>query len=369
MKRNEKFTLEQEKEIVKLYEIDKLTTRAIGKIFNCVHRTIIKCLTRNGIKTRDALNSRISFGYDRDYFKKINTEEKAYFLGLLYADGCNTGKAFSIGLQEEDSYLIDKLQIALKAEKIKTYTRKPQKLHHKSMRFFKIMSQNMCADLNKLGLIPRKSLILNFPTEEQVPKYLIHHFIRGYFDGDGCISWVKKPGRSPVITITGSDIFCKTIYNIMEQIGVKFITTKRFKDISCTTLQVSGTFKINRFYNFIYKDSTIFMTRKKEKFDNLFNTQNISVGGSKKGRGKSIYRGVNIREYTLKGKNYRYITASVIKEKIKYTIKGFSSELDAALAYDKKCYELYGDQANLNFPENYNTIINQINNNEINLKY
>lgn len=50
-----------------------------------------------------------------------------------------------------------------------------------------LRSQKTVDDLKQLGCIERKSLILKFPTEEQVPFDLLHHFIRGYFDGDGSI--------------------------------------------------------------------------------------------------------------------------------------------------------------------------------------
>lgn len=50
----------------------------------------------------------------------------------------------------------------------------------------------MANDLINLGCIPRKTLVLKFPNESTVPKQLIKHFIRGYMDGDGCISTYYK---------------------------------------------------------------------------------------------------------------------------------------------------------------------------------
>jgi len=47
-------------------------------------------------------------------------------------------------------------------------------------------------DLIALGCIPRKSLLLKFPTSNQVPEHLIRHFIRGYFDGDGHFTNTEK---------------------------------------------------------------------------------------------------------------------------------------------------------------------------------
>jgi len=45
----------------------------------------------------------------------------------------------------------------------------------------------MYNDLLNLGIVPRKSKILRFPTKEQIPENLIQHYIRGYLDGDGSV--------------------------------------------------------------------------------------------------------------------------------------------------------------------------------------
>lgn len=55
-------------------------------------------------------------------------------------------------------------------------------------------SLSLCKDLTKLGAKRNKSLTLEFPSDEIVPKKYKHHFIRGYFDGDGCI-WNGKRKR------------------------------------------------------------------------------------------------------------------------------------------------------------------------------
>lgn len=48
-------------------------------------------------------------------------------------------------------------------------------------------SKQIHKDLIKLGCVPRKSVILEFPNQEQVPDKFLLPFIRGYFDGDGSL--------------------------------------------------------------------------------------------------------------------------------------------------------------------------------------
>ena len=74
------------------------------------------------------------------------------------------------------------------------------------------------ADLINKGRVPRKSLILKFPTEEQVPRGLIRHFIRGYFDGDG---WFSNTPSCFQVGIIGTEDFIKGFLNCVENINTE----------------------------------------------------------------------------------------------------------------------------------------------------
>lgn len=128
--------------------------------------------------------------YDENYFDEINTPEKAYFLGLLYADGCNvehpsTGE-LSISLQIEDRIVIDKLKEEMKSDYPLNIQKRIDENHKDKIRFY-VYGKHIAEALDKQGCVKRKSLILTWPTIQQVPEELLSHFMRGYFDGDGCI--------------------------------------------------------------------------------------------------------------------------------------------------------------------------------------
>jgi len=213
---------------------------------------------------------------NEEYFKEINTYDKAYFLGLFYSDGNNyspTGTA-SIGLQEEDGYILELLSKYISNFQI------PIKLQKrdigKNQRYIKICSRVLSTDLYRQGVVDRKSLILKFPTEKQVPKYLMHHFIRGYFDGDGCISlYTKKDyNRNPdaYFTLSGSNDFLKGCQKVFEEeLSIK--AGKLIKNKNIYNLTHGGNAICLKIRDFLYKDcEDLFLTRKKEKFDmvNIF---------------------------------------------------------------------------------------------------
>ena len=72
-------------------------------------------------------------------------------------------------------------------------------------------SQKTVNDLKRLGCIENKSLVLTFPTYDQVPEELIYHFIRGYFDGDGSVSINSKNYKYAHISIVGTENFIKKL--------------------------------------------------------------------------------------------------------------------------------------------------------------
>ncbi len=198
--------------------------------------------------------------FNQDYFNVIDTEDKAYFLGLLFADGNVYMKRnrVQITLANEDSYILDKFNQCINSS-AKLYL--DREIYSKLI----LDSKPLCQALIRLGCVERKSLTLDFPSEEQVPKHLLHHFIRGYFDGDGHISKDKKLINPYYhINITSSESFIKTLRSILISKDINLAGVyKRYKDkeVSAYTMYVKSK-SVEAFTNYIYKDATIFLERK-----------------------------------------------------------------------------------------------------------
>ena len=128
---------------------------------------------------------------NEDFFDNIDTEENAYILGFFYADGTNCELNDSlIGISftqlEQDVDILEKIKSAMDADY--NFYKCIQPTNDKVKYKFSINSQKLSKRLSELGAPPRKSLILKFPNKDIFKSEdLIRHFIRGYFDGDGCI--------------------------------------------------------------------------------------------------------------------------------------------------------------------------------------
>ena len=197
-------------------------------------------------------------------FEIIDTEEKAYWLGFLYADGSvsSTDNRIELGLAEKDLNHI---------EKFKEFIGVPNKISYrpqtKSYRY--IFKSIPCKeDLIKQGCMPKKSLILKFPTEQQVPNYLIKHFIRGYFDGDG---WFSNTSSCFQVGIIGTEDFIKGFLNIIEiqNKNNKIFTVHR--EDGAKRYVFSGLNDVTNFLNWIYKDATIYLDRKYNHYLDFIN--------------------------------------------------------------------------------------------------
>jgi hypothetical protein len=105
------FTTEDEINLIKkYYYIDNLSSIDISKILKCSHNTIVRVLIRNGCILRPkSKHTNLKYSINENYFKIIDTQKKAYFLGLLYSDGtlCLKDKLVAISLSEKDGYIID----------------------------------------------------------------------------------------------------------------------------------------------------------------------------------------------------------------------------------------------------------------------
>lgn len=273
------FSEEDDLRIKELYESGK-STREIGKIMDTSGITISKHLQDTGVTIRDLHSSRLQYTFNESYFETIDSEHKAYWLGFIAADGCvlepttciskKTGKrikkengALEIALKKSDTIHLKKFQKDI-SDTHKIYYRK-----HQEACSLKLHSKKMYENLLKLGIVPRKSKKLELP--QSIPDELFPHFLRGYFDGDGSISFSKTKKKaitvhSIAISFLGNETFISQVFDKLKQYNIKgcFSYKKGVKDIKTFMLTNIKTKK--RFLDFIYKDATIYLDRKYDRY-------------------------------------------------------------------------------------------------------
>jgi hypothetical protein len=246
------------KEETLLFRSKGYTVGQIVKELNLCDKTITKFLKEEGNFQRKSIRKDY---FDENYFEKIDTEDKAYFLGLLYADGNVYLKRnrVQITLINNDGYILEAFQ---------KFIGSTSKLYSDRGKYSKVIlgSKKMVNDLIKLGCVPNKSLVLKFPNENEVPNKLLHHFIRGYFDGDGHVSKKKNCFN---VTITSSKFFTESLKDLLRKMRIEITELKkRYRDHEESAYQLYIKSNSARsFFNYIYKDSTIFLYRKKDIVD------------------------------------------------------------------------------------------------------
>lgn len=229
---------------------------------------------------------------NKDYFKEVNSEDKAYFLGLLYADGYNheeRSSYVSLSLQEIDCHILNDFQKYLNSNyPIQSY--KSNCNNCSNQKRLQINGYKFSKNLSKLGCYQRKAKTLIFPSDTIVPEYLIRHFIRGYFDGDGSVweskrkimnvkdSRMKEGRRDRIIhnvkfNFTGTISMIEGIQNILiKDLNFRKNKINCSKNIeNCVQLEYSGRLQMKKFYDFLYNKSNVYFNRKKEKFENILN--------------------------------------------------------------------------------------------------
>ena len=200
------------------------------------------------------------------YFEEINSSEKAYLLGLIYADGCNYTPTNTITLyfQEQDKHILEDIKKLLHynapLKKIKA-----KKESHSTAFVLTMYSKKMSEDLSALGVMQNKTFKTTFPN---IPKDLFNHFIRGYFDGDGCIIVRKRMER---VSFVGTDSFINSIQDIfLEKLNLaKTVTYKRNKEKNICTCYYKGKNSCKKIREYLYNKSTIHFQRKYLKFLSL----------------------------------------------------------------------------------------------------
>lgn len=212
------------------------------------------------------------FDVDESFFEKIDTSEKAYVLGLLYGDGTISKKrgTIRIALQEKDKEILEKVKAVLKYEGPLHYI-KPKNERCQAQYGLDITRTKMVDDLIQLGCMPAKSNILKFPTEDQVPKTLIYHFLRGIGDADGSIS--NRRGTTLAVSLTSSFDFCEGFENFLKSEGIECKQYFRKDKEFTSQVQITKHNECLKYLEKLYENATIYMKRKHDKFIDCINNR------------------------------------------------------------------------------------------------
>lgn len=143
------------------------------------------------------------YSVNEHYFEKINTEEKAYWLGFLYADGCvldnktklgvSNGKKLKLSLKEEDLEHLKKFNQCISSTyPIKEKIAKIQEKEYKCCEI-SISNTKFVSFLINQNILPNKTYKTDIPNVDMV---LFPHFLRGVIDGDGYIGIIKSEKRT-----------------------------------------------------------------------------------------------------------------------------------------------------------------------------
>lgn len=255
---------------------------AVEEYLNTEKPSLTKIAKNNGIG-RNVLSKRIKeLGYDvinyqnkvkfdNTMFDSIDSEEKAYWLGFIFADGYISSQEgnynFEISLKGSDKEHLQKFNKFMKHEDINHV--KMGKVSCEGVECERcrwgIYDKHLWEVLNSYGCVPKKSLILEFPKESIFKeKSLIKHFIRGYWDGDGCLSWGNKEHTIPCLGVVGTEDFLTSLKNYLP---LEYNYSLQGKNSSTTTKQftVNGKNGMKLAY-YLYNNSTIYLQRKYEKY-------------------------------------------------------------------------------------------------------
>lgn len=311
----EKFTQEEVQKIIDLYN-SGLLQREIADVCNTSKSSVARCLRKHGITSKVVLSlddidkilllyknntsiadiankycigrKRVSdilkeynvqirtpdvysrkYTLNEHYFDEINTPNKAYIIGLLYADGCvsKDGNMVFISLQEKDSDILTMINTEIRSNRpLRIIRYNDKNLNWSNQYQLTINSRYVVDRLIQLGVIPNKSLKVEFP--KWLCEELYFHFLRGYIDGDGCI--VKNEKR---VSLIGTESFCTYISEYLyNKLGIHSSISVCHNNANSPTrdLRVSGGRQAKILLDALYENADMYISRKYDLYKSIY---------------------------------------------------------------------------------------------------
>lgn len=267
-------------DVYEKYLYGEISYSSLPKILNSDRYAIDCFMSEKGLKRRKSV---IDESTNHSLFSNIDGEKKAYLLGFYLADGSLQGEHINISISEEDSEIINMFKSAIckynKVTIIKPCLNKKTGYVSKPMVSITFRSKQISEDLNRYGIGENKTYESD-TNLSFIPNDLMIHFIRGYFDGDGTVCYTHGISKKKLSNgeykeypynnynwniISNNEKIIRIISDFLkENFGIhsNIINDKRGHYL------VEINRKKDFFYmrELLYKDATLFLTRKKEKY-------------------------------------------------------------------------------------------------------
>lgn len=229
-------------------------------------RHLSKMLKEDNIEIRQ--NGQ-KYTYKENAFATLSSEEDAYWLGYMYADGNVDALAMrcDLSMAEKDyfhlckfrDYVSEDLVLIKRKSRIERYGKE-----YFSYRCY-ITNKKITENLINLECNWSKTYDVEFP--DFIPEELMPHFIRGFFDGDGCVS----NSTQAIVNFTGaSPQFLLSLQKFVnEKLGMRINKLNKKSKGNAYSIAWGSKKDIKAFYDYIYKDATIYLTRKYNIFNDI----------------------------------------------------------------------------------------------------
>ena len=262
-------------QIIHKYVSESIPSTEIAESFGVSCDTVLRILKLSGVDIKTNLDY-INKNFNHSAFDDFSNEHASYFYGLLLADGCLSKdlSRLSIQVKSTDSELLEKLKEFLNSDcNINAYSkfdRRTNKTYHSSN--FSIGSKNIIEKFMQMGYSPKKSL------KEVAPPSILSNsrdFWRGMIDGDGHISKTRA-----LVNLCGSRNIISKFKEVVE--GLLPISLKRniyIRDNGLCSIDYTGEDAVS-ILKWLYKDSVVFLSRKKEAARQIIDNHKTDVNGS-----------------------------------------------------------------------------------------
>jgi len=332
-----------------------MNVQKVGDFFGVSITPITRILKKNGIIVQNR-----RYNVNETYFDIIDSEEKAYWLGFLYADGYlrerKSGDSLGLKLSQLDIGHLELFKKCIGSSHnivfgISKTKNKVGKEYISHMSALTVHSKRFVESIKKQGFHSRKTFTIEKPN---LKEEYYRHFIRGFFDGDGCC-YIRERNNGGIHA--NYNIACASPnfkQFIIDELNKHSIETTCQTSLTIDVLRYPSVFK---FFHYLYDDSTIYLKRKKDKGDKF-----IEYFNSKKELGVYSFQDnfVHIeREWTEEDinilKSYvnkiplSYLSFSILSNKSSKQIHRLCKKLNIKndKRMSKKDYEKYCEENNI----------------------